>query len=172
MTGTLLLGIQLSMILSVRQPVEPTLGPPGLLGVASCYLGSDDRDELNPVSGGRVQIAAESGFMVDGTAPTAAMRTVPLGTKVRVTNMKDGRSVVVRINDRGPYKKGRIIDLTASAYARISDEAGPGLIRQVLVETLPPTVETSWPEVRLTVAEWRAQRRARSAARRRRPRRA
>jgi rare lipoprotein A len=43
---------------------------------------------------------------------TAAHRTLPFGTRVRVTNRHNGRSVVVRINDRGPFVRGRIIDLT------------------------------------------------------------
>ena len=46
---------------------------------------------------------------------TAAHRTLPLGSQVRVTNKNNGRSVVVRINDRGPYVGGRIIDLTPAA---------------------------------------------------------
>src|SRR5262249_12133443 len=46
---------------------------------------------------------------------TAAHRTLPFGTKVRVTNLKNGRSVVVRITDRGPYVKGRILDLSRAA---------------------------------------------------------
>ncbi len=43
---------------------------------------------------------------------TAAHRTLPFGTHVRVTNTRNGRSVVVRINDRGPFVRGRVIDLT------------------------------------------------------------
>ena len=43
---------------------------------------------------------------------TAAHRTLPFGTKVRVTNKRNGKSVIVRINDRGPFIRGRIIDLT------------------------------------------------------------
>jgi rare lipoprotein A len=43
---------------------------------------------------------------------TAAHRSLPFGTKVRVTNRRNGRSVVVRINDRGPFVRGRVIDLT------------------------------------------------------------
>jgi rare lipoprotein A len=43
---------------------------------------------------------------------TAAHKTLPLGTRVKVTNKRNGKSVVVRINDRGPYVSGRIIDLT------------------------------------------------------------
>ncbi len=46
---------------------------------------------------------------------TAAHRTLPFGTLVRVTNQHTGRSVVVRINDRGPFIRGRVIDLTPAA---------------------------------------------------------
>jgi rare lipoprotein A len=48
-------------------------------------------------------------------AMTAAHRTLPFGAKVRVTNLRNGRSAVVRINDRGPFVKGRIIDVTPAA---------------------------------------------------------
>ena len=51
---------------------------------------------------------------------TAAHRSLPFGTKVRVTNMNNGRSVVVRINDRGPFSGGRIIDLSAGAARSIN----------------------------------------------------
>jgi rare lipoprotein A len=50
---------------------------------------------------------------------TAAHRSLPFGTKVRVTNMNNGRSVVVRINDRGPFVGGRAIDLSAAAARAI-----------------------------------------------------
>lgn len=46
---------------------------------------------------------------------TAAHRTLPFGTRVRVTNLHNGRSVVVRINDRGPFVRGRTIDLSRGA---------------------------------------------------------
>lgn len=48
-------------------------------------------------------------------ALTAAHRTLPFGAKVRVTNLRNGRSAVVRINDRGPFVKGRVIDVTPAA---------------------------------------------------------
>ncbi len=50
---------------------------------------------------------------------TAAHRTLPFGTLVRVTHLRNGKKVVVRINDRGPFIKGRIIDLSLGAGARI-----------------------------------------------------
>jgi len=59
-----------------------------------------------------------SGERFDTNDMTAAHRTLPFGTKVRVVNKKTGKSVVVRINDRGPYAHGRVIDLSrASAQA-------------------------------------------------------
>src|ERR1700736_1738168 len=59
---------------------------------------------------------------------TAAHRTLPFGTKVLVTNMRNGRTVVVRIIDRGPYGRGRIIDLSRAA-ARELDMIRAGTTR-------------------------------------------
>ena len=53
-----------------------------------------------------------SGERMNPGSLTAAHRSLPFGTKVRVTNRKNGRSVVVRINDRGPFTRGRVIDLS------------------------------------------------------------
>ncbi len=50
---------------------------------------------------------------------TAAHRTLPFGTRVRVTNLDNGRHVVVRINDRGPFVKGRVIDLSYAAARKL-----------------------------------------------------
>ena len=50
---------------------------------------------------------------------TAAHRTLPFGSKVRVTNMSNGDSVVVRINDRGPFSRGRVIDVSHAAAREI-----------------------------------------------------
>jgi rare lipoprotein A len=63
---------------------------------------------------------------------TAAHRTLPFGTKVKVVNKKTGRSVVVRINDRGPYAHGRVIDLSrASAKAIGIDGVGSVTVAQM-----------------------------------------
>ena len=56
-----------------------------------------------------------SGEMMNPSAMTAAHRSLPFGTKVRVTNKRNGKAVIVRINDRGPFIKGRIIDLSEAA---------------------------------------------------------
>jgi rare lipoprotein A len=53
-----------------------------------------------------------NGERVVASKLTAAHRSLPFGTRVRVTNRRNGRSVVVRINDRGPFVRGRVIDLT------------------------------------------------------------
>ncbi|WP_420960795.1 septal ring lytic transglycosylase RlpA family protein [Brucella sp. IR073] len=60
-----------------------------------------------------------SGERMNPSAMTAAHRTLPLGTKVKVTNERNGRSLVVRINDRGPFIRGRILDLSKGAAARL-----------------------------------------------------
>ena len=59
---------------------------------------------------------------------TAAHRTLPFGTHVRITNLANGRQAVVRINDRGPWKKKRVIDVSYAA-ARKLGMIGPGTAR-------------------------------------------
>lgn len=69
-----------------------------------------------------------SGERFNASAYTAAHRSLPFGTKVRVTNLRNGRSVIVRINDRGPYARGRVIDLSkaaANAIGLISSGTAP-----------------------------------------------
>ena len=60
-----------------------------------------------------------NGETCDPATLTAAHRTLPFGTKLRVTNPANGKSVVVRINDRGPFARGRVIDLSRAAAAEI-----------------------------------------------------
>lgn len=60
-----------------------------------------------------------SGGWFNPNAMTAAHKTLPFGTVVRVTNRNNGRSVTVKINDRGPYIKGRVIDLSKAAAQKI-----------------------------------------------------
>lgn len=69
-----------------------------------------------------------SGEVFDMNELTAAHRTLPFGTRVRVTNLKNGRHTVVRINDRGPFRRGRIIDLSYAA-ARKLGFVGRGLAK-------------------------------------------
>ncbi|TPM63924.1 septal ring lytic transglycosylase RlpA family protein [Mesorhizobium sp. B2-2-4] len=60
-----------------------------------------------------------SGERMNPSALTAAHRTLPFGTKLRVTNQNNGRSVVVRINDRGPFIRGRVLDLSKGAAGQL-----------------------------------------------------
>ncbi len=60
-----------------------------------------------------------SGEPMNAKALAAAHLTLPFGTKVRVDNLTNGRSVIVRINDRGPYVRGRIIDVTQGAAVQL-----------------------------------------------------
>ncbi len=70
-----------------------------------------------------------SGERVNPRGMTAAHRTLPFGTVVKVTNQRNGRTVSVRINDRGPFKRGRIIDLTPAAAKVLGiDGLGPVVV--------------------------------------------
>src|SRR6478609_7483158 len=69
-----------------------------------------------------------NGEMYDGNALTAAHKTLPMPVNVRVTNLSTGKSIVVRVNDRGPYARGRIIDLSKRA-AELLDVVQSGTAR-------------------------------------------
>ncbi len=79
--------------------------------------------------------ATASGEIYRHESLTAAHRTLPFGSCVKVTRLSDGRTVLVRVNDRGPFKKNRVIDLSRAAAARL------GLLRaglaRVEVERMP-----------------------------------
>ncbi len=62
-----------------------------------------------------------SGELYQHGLKTAAHRTLAFGSSVRVTNIQNGKSVVVKINDRGPFVRGRIIDLSKSAFSSIGN---------------------------------------------------
>jgi len=79
-------------------------------GIASIYAYDGDK--------------TASGERASSKGLTAAHRTLPFGTYVRVTNKRNGKSVVVRINDRGPFIKGRVIDVTP-AGARVLGDGEP-----------------------------------------------
>lgn len=70
-----------------------------------------------------------SGERYDGGLLTAAHRTLPLGTEVKVTNLDNGKTVRVRINDRGPHVEGRIIDLSSSAAAALGLTTGVARVK-------------------------------------------
>jgi rare lipoprotein A len=112
----------------VSQPVPPAELPKGWSeeGLASWY-GGDDGFEGKPTA---------SGEIYDSSKLTAAHRDLPLGTVVDVTSLDSGRAVRVRINDRGPFVQGRIIDLSRKAALDLA-MIGPGVARVRLVVVTP-----------------------------------
>jgi rare lipoprotein A len=123
-----------------RKPVDasqvpdavPRAEPRSRLGNPPFYEVFGQRYEVLPTAAGYVErgVASwygpdfhggntSSGERYDMYAMTAAHKTLPLPAYVRVTNLQNGRSVVVRVNDRGPFSKNRIIDLSYAAATRL-----------------------------------------------------
>ena len=91
--------------------------PAALLLVAACCLAEEG---LASWYGGKFQgRRTASGEIFDTRQLTAAHKSLPFGTRVLVTNLENGRSIAVRINDRGPFVAGRVIDLSLAAAAAI-----------------------------------------------------
>lgn len=80
------------------------------------------------------QVTAD-GEQFDPNAFTAAHKTLPFNTRVRVTNPANGESVVVRINDRGPFVSGRCLDLSRAAFEAIAS-LGTGVLPAAKYEVL------------------------------------
>ncbi len=109
------------------EPITEIVGRPAqrIAAVRSSYSGM--ASWYGPGFHGR---QSASGEAFNQYALTAAHRTLPFGTQVRVTNLNNGRQVVVRINDRGPFSHGRIIDLSAGAAREIGlQNAGVGPVQ-------------------------------------------
>jgi rare lipoprotein A len=136
-----LAGIAVSLVLAtacasrtpppVSRPIPPEDVTPEWSeeGLASWYGGGDGFDG-KPTA---------SGEIFDGALLTAAHRDLPLGTVVNVTNLATGATVRVRINDRGPFVRGRIIDLSESAARRVG-VVGPGTAKVRLTLAAPAPV--------------------------------
>jgi rare lipoprotein A len=106
-----------------RQFILPHIAP---ILIALVFIGASPDLYAKPIKGvasfygekfnGRL---TASGEIFNNSDMTAAHLSLPFGSLVKVTNVRNGRSVVVRINDRGPYVKGRIIDLSEAAAKKI-----------------------------------------------------
>lgn len=103
-----------------RAPTAPAPTDPAAASTLATTLGTGSASYYADRFHGR---RTASGEVYDNTALTAAHRTLPFGTRVRVTNPATGASVVVRINDRGPFTPGRTIDVSRAAAEQL------GLIR-------------------------------------------
>ena len=86
-----------------------------LLPLAASYAWADGQSGVASVYSTESGSRTASGARLNPGALTAAHRSLPFGSRVRVTNRRNGRSVVVTVNDRGPFVRGRIIDVTPAA---------------------------------------------------------
>lgn len=88
-------------------------------GLISIIGNAEAKSNCGKASWYALKSRTASGEMMDASKLTAAHRSYRFGTKVRVSNRRNGRSVVVRINDRGPFIKGRIIDVSKAAARKL-----------------------------------------------------
>lgn len=102
--------IALAVVAFLLPFVKGAIGAVSETGIASVYTNAENTGA--PACLGR-------GSRLDDGAMVAAHKTLPCGSKVKVTNQKNGASVVVTIVDRGPYARGRVIDLTKAAAQRL-----------------------------------------------------
>ncbi|QQE65899.1 hypothetical protein GFS31_25910 [Leptolyngbya sp. BL0902] len=119
----------LSRVEGMPEPVRPAPAAPQVGIVTSTLTGT--ASWYGPGFHGR---RSASGEVFNQNDLTAAHRTLPFGTRVRVTNLRTGQQVIVRINDRGPFSRGRIIDLSAAAAGQIGLRASG--VGQVQIEVL------------------------------------
>ena len=88
---------------------------------------------------------------------TCAHKTLPFGTLLKVTNLLNGKQVVVRVTDRGPYVKGRIVDLSwgaAKAIGMLSQGIAPVSVERVRTSTIPFKPEEDDPDVPSSNSNW------------------
>jgi rare lipoprotein A len=120
-----------------RAPERALPTPPPAVPIAPTPPSSDDTS-ISTQQRGRISMYGDefagkktaSGKLFDPAALTMAHRTLPFGTRVRVTNLENQRSVEVVVNDRGPFVSGRIADLSEAAARRI------GMVAHGVVEAL------------------------------------
>jgi rare lipoprotein A len=97
------------------------------LGVGSSWIGFSESGLASYYADKHQNRKTANGELYKHNLKTAAHKKLPFGSNVKVTNMSNGKSVMVKINDRGPFVKGRIIDLSKSAFSSIGSMSS-GLI--------------------------------------------
>lgn len=117
---------------------DEAFAPFDMTGPDAAPASPDEPDNLREIGGGMASYYGSSfagrptasGERFDPSGLTAAHRTLPFGTRIKVTNPRNGRSVVVRVNDRGPFHHGRVIDLSQEAARQIGlIQQGSGVVR-------------------------------------------
>ena len=114
-----------------------------LIGCSSVQPNNKNKDQLGYTESGIASYYADkhqnlktaSGERYRHDLKTAAHKNLPFGVNVKVTNLENSKSVIVKVNDRGPFVKGRIIDLSKSAFMAIS-QPNQGLLK-VRIEVVP-----------------------------------
>jgi rare lipoprotein A len=119
-----------------QQPPEPAPPPVASSAPHPSYSERGMASWYGPAHQGKTTASGEA---FDQAALTAAHRNLPFGTVVEVTNLANGRSVKVRINDRGPFVRGRIVDLSKQA----ADDIGLTGTGRVKVEVYPSDQQTA-----------------------------
>jgi rare lipoprotein A len=117
----------LALIFAVSSAITGSAQTPGTPADKETGLAAVYADALN----GHI---TASGQVYDPEKLTAAHKTLPFGTTVRVTNTKNNKSVVLRINDRGPRQAARVLDISPTAAARLGIDRR--VMREVTVEVL------------------------------------
>ncbi len=149
------------------QDAVPRAEPPSRYGNPSSYVINGKRYYTMPSSSGYKEsgIASwygtkfhgrrtSSGEIYDIYKMTAAHKSLPLPTYVRVTNKRNARSVIVKVNDRGPFHNNRIIDLSYVAAAKLGIlEHGTGLVEVEVVDTYAPATATAVADAPSSTAE-------------------
>ena len=115
-----------------------------LIGISGCsilqtkpsvnWIGYTEKGKASFYANRHQNRKTASGEPYRNELQTAAHKELPFGSMVRVTNLDNGKSVIVKINDRGPFAKGRIIDLSRSAFQKIGNTS-KGII-EVQIEVL------------------------------------
>jgi rare lipoprotein A len=132
MRWTVWVAAGLALACGIASAEAATQGPKRFTGVAAFY----DTNYKGRTA---------SGEAYDPNKFTAAHRTLPFGTHLRVTDPKTRRSVVVVVNDRGPFTKGRVIDLSLAA-AKALRMIGRGLIKVTAIEQTAPFTTAAKPQ--------------------------
>jgi rare lipoprotein A len=110
-----LIAITVAMLVSACSSIQPT--------PTSDSAGRTEFGKASFYANKHQSRKTASGELYSHNLKTAAHRDLPFGTKIKVTNVKNGKSTVARVNDRGPYVKGRIVDLSKSAFSSIANTA-------------------------------------------------